>query len=191
MPTFFPTPDSFRKWLAQNQEKETELWVGYYKKATKKASITWPESVDQALCFGWIDGLRKRIDEETYKVRFTPRKSDSHWSNVNIARITELQKDGLVVDPGLAAWKKRSPKRTARASYEQKKVVLASMYEAQIRQNSKAVEFFFEKLSPSYRKQTIWWVMSAKKEETRLRRLGILIQSSEKGELVPPLRWTK
>ncbi|MEP5612970.1 MAG: YdeI/OmpD-associated family protein [Cyclobacteriaceae bacterium] len=191
MPTFFPTPGSFRKWLTENHADETELWVGYYKKATKKSSITWPESVDQALCFGWIDGIRKRIDEEAYMIRFTPRKSNSHWSNVNIARIKELRKDGLVTDAGLKVWKKRNPERTARASYEQKKIVLDPTYETQIRKNDTAAKFFFEKISPTYRKQTIWWVMSAKKEETKLRRLSILIQSSEKGELVPPLRWAK
>ena len=191
MPKFFPTPENFRSWLSKNHEKETELWVGFYKKATKKASITWPESVDQALCFGWIDGLRKRIDEEAYMIRFTPRRLDSHWSNVNIARIKELQKDGLVMEKGLEAWKKRTAKRTAKASYEQKQVVLDAHYEAQIKKNSAAAEFFYKKLSPSYRKQSIWWIISAKKKETQLRRLNILISSSEKEELIPPLKWTK
>ncbi|MEP1093620.1 MAG: YdeI/OmpD-associated family protein [Cyclobacteriaceae bacterium] len=191
MPTFFSTPDDFRKWLSKNHEVKTELWVGYYKKATKKASITWPESVDQALCFGWIDGIRKRIDDEAYMIRFTPRKSTSHWSNVNITKIKELKKEGLVEKAGLLAWKKRKPERTAQASHEQKKVVLDPTFESEIRKNKKATEFFFEKMAPSYRKQTVWWVMSAKKEETRLKRLGILIESSEKEELVPPLRWIK
>jgi len=191
MPTFFPTPDSFRKWLTENNDNETELWVGFYKKATKKPSVTWPESVDQALCFGWIDGIRKRIDEEAYMIRFTPRRSNSHWSTVNIARMKELRKNGLVIDAGISAWEKRTPDRTAKASHEQNEVILNPKYELQIRKDKQAAEFFFEKLAPSYRKQTVWWVMSAKKEETRLRRLEVLIKSSKNGEFVPPLRWNK
>ncbi len=191
MPLFFPTPADFRNWLDEHHDQEKELWVGYYKKATKKPSITWPESVDQALCYGWIDGIRKRIDDEAYMVRFTPRKPDSHWSNVNLKRMKELKKDGLVSSAGLIAFKKRKNERTARASYEQKKVVLDPQYEQQIKKNQKAFAYFFEKKPLSYRKQVIWWIMSAKKEETRLKRLSILIESSEKNEVIPPLRWSK
>ncbi len=191
MPLFFPTPTDFRKWLDVNHATEKELWVGYYKKGTKKPSITWPESVDQALCYGWIDGIRKSIDEEAYMIRFTPRKPDSHWSKVNLGRMKELKKEGLIMPAGLAAFKKRNPERTAKASFEQKKVVLDPEYEKRLKADREAAEYFYEKMAPSYRKQTIWWVMSAKKEETRRRRLEILIQSSHEQELVPPLRWTK
>lgn len=191
MPTFFPTPDDFRMWLDQNHQNETELWVGFYKKATKKPSITWPESVDQALCFGWIDGIRKRIDDEAYMIRFTPRKKNSHWSTVNLNRIKELKKEGLVMEAGLAAFKRRKSEKTARASYEQKKVALDPGFEATLKKNSKAWDYFKNHVSPSFQKQAIWWIMSAKKEETKLRRLQVLIESSEKSELIPPLRWTK
>ncbi len=191
MATFFSTPDDFRKWLEENHEKETELWVGYYKKATKKPGITWPESVDQALCFGWIDGLRKRIDEEAYRIRFTPRKPSSHWSVVNIKRIKELKKDGLVEPSGLEAFKKRTKEKTAKASYEQKNAVLPANYSAQLKKNKRAWKFFSENISPSIQKQCIWWVISAKKEETRLRRLATLIECSEKREVIPPLKWSK
>ncbi len=191
MPLFFKTPADFRKWLEKHHDQEKELWVGYYKKGTKKPSITWPESVDQALCYGWIDGIRKRIDDEAYMIRFTPRKPDSHWSNVNLGRMKELKKEGFVTTAGLAAFKRRKPERIAKASYEQKKVELDPKYEKQIKKNKKAAAFFFEKMAPSYRKQTIWWIMSAKREETQLKRLNILIDSSEKGELIPLLRWTK
>lgn len=191
MPVFFPTPASFRKWLNENHGKESELWVGYYKKATGKQSITWPESVDQALCFGWIDGLRKKIDDETYMIRFTPRRPDSHWSNVNIGRMKELKKSGLVTEAGFSSFRKRTSEKTARASFEQGKIELSTDYKSKIEKKPPAWEFFIERLAPSLRKQSIWWVMSAKKEETRLRRLNILIESCEKGELIPPLRWTK
>ncbi len=191
MATFFPTPDDFRKWLKTNHAIETELWVGYYKKATGKPSITWPESVDQALCFGWIDGIRKRIDEEAYQVRFTPRKPTSHWSHVNIKRIEELKKDGLVMEAGLTAYSKMKPENTGKASFEQKNVKLSSNHEKKLKANKKAWAFFSEKLSPSYRKQSIWWVMSAKREETRERRFKTLIECSAQGEKIPPLKWAK
>lgn len=191
MATFFPTPDEFRKWLEENHDEETELWVGYYKKATKKPSITWPESVDQALCFGWIDGLRKKIDEEAYRIRFTPRKSDSHWSMVNLKRIKELKKDGLVNPSGLKVYNQRTKEKTAKASYEQKNAALPSDYLAQLKKNRRAWKFFSDSLSPSIQKQCIWWVISAKKEDTQLRRLATLIECSEKGEKIPPLKWSK
>lgn len=191
MATFFPTPSDFRKWLEENHKQETELWVGYYKKATEKPSITWPESVDQALCFGWIDGIRKRIDEEAYQVRFTPRKAQSHWSHVNIKRIQELKKEGLVMPAGLLAYKKRKPENTGRASFEQKTVKLSKEFERELKTNKKAWDFFNKELAPSYRKQSVWWVMSAKKEETRESRLNTLIECSASGDKIPPLKWSK
>lgn len=187
---FFPTPKDFRDWLDANHDKQTEQWVGFYKKATKIPSITWPESVDQALCYGWIDGIRKSIDEKSYKIRFTPRKPKSHWSNVNIKKIEELISSGQMKEPGLAAWEKRTEENSGKASFEQDKVVLAKAYEKKLKANKKAWQYF-SNATPSYRKQTTWWVMSAKKEETRLRRLSILIQSSEKDEVIPAMRWSK
>lgn len=185
--TFFPTPKDFKRWLDEHHKTETKLWVGYYKKATKLPSITWPESVDQALCYGWIDGIRKRIDDNSYMIRFTPRKTTSIWSAVNIARVAELSKEGLMQPAGTSAYEKRSEKKSERYSYEQKNVTLAPKYEKQIKSNAKAWDFFSQKLAPSSRTQSIWWVMSAKKEETQLRRLSILIESSEKGNKIPPL----
>lgn len=191
MATFFPTPEDFRKWLEENHETETELLVGYYKKATGKPSITWPESVDQALCFGWIDGIRRKLDEEAYQIRFTPRRPTSHWSHVNIKRIKELKKDGLVMPAGLAAYRKRKPENSGNASFEQKKVKLDEAYESKLKKNKKAWLFFSNKLAPSLRKQCIWWIMSAKREETRVKRLDTLIACSAKGEKIPPLKWSK
>ncbi|WP_421763092.1 YdeI/OmpD-associated family protein [Ekhidna sp.] len=191
MATFFPTPNDFRKWLEENHENESELWVGYYKKATNKPSITWPESVDQALCFGWIDGIRKKIDEEAYRVRFTPRKSNSHWSHVNIKRIEELKNADMVTKTGLAAYAKRDPKNSGKASFEQDKVELSSDYKKKFKANKEAWAFFTNKLAPSYQKQSIHWVISAKREETRERRMNTLIECSSKNQKVPPLKWSK
>ena len=189
-PIFFSTPHSFRKWLSKNHEEESELWVGYYKKGSGVSSITWPESVDQALCFGWIDGIRKSIDKDRYKIRFTPRKPNSHWSDVNIKKIKELKKSGLMEPRGLDAFNKRKEKASRNASYEQKNVKLPGEYEKHFRSNHKAWEYF-NKRPRSYQRVSKWWVISAKKEETQLRRLKILIDSSEKEEVIPPLKWAK
>jgi uncharacterized protein YdeI (YjbR/CyaY-like superfamily) len=181
---FFSRPSEFRKWLKQNHDKADELWVGYYKKATGIPSITWPESVDEALCFGWIDGLRRSIDEGTYRIRFTPRRATSRWSDVNVKRVKELKKRGKMAPAGLEAFERRKsskPYPESRASAD-----LDKEYAAKLRSNKKAWAFF-DALAPSVRRLSIVWVMSAKKEETRLRRLGILIESSEKGEKIPPL----
>ena len=183
-PLFFSTPEDFRKWLAANHNISKEQWIGYYKKATGKASITWPESVDQALCFGWIDGLRKKIDEERYMIRFTPRKPRSHWSAVNVKRVEELKKQELMQPSGLAAFAKKEKNKTAQTGYEQKKVVLSESYAQQITANSKAWEYY-QQLRPYTRKTTDWWVMSAKREETRKRRLNTLIECCERGEKIP------
>ncbi|MEQ9423998.1 MAG: YdeI/OmpD-associated family protein [Cyclobacteriaceae bacterium] len=188
-PKFFATGKDFRKWLSKNFDKLDEQWIGYYKKATKKPSITWPESVDVALCFGWIDGLRKKIDEEAYMIRFTPRKPNSHWSVVNLKRVKELKKEGLMEKSGLAAYAKRKESRTAKASYEQKNVKLAPEYLSKLKADKKAWGYFDAK-APSYKKQCIWWVMSAKQEATRVRRLEQLIESSGKEEVIPLLRWS-
>lgn len=184
---FFESPEDFRKWLEEHHNQKDVQWVGYYKVATDKPSMKWEESVREALCFGWIDGLRKSIDEESYKIRFTPRRPDSHWSSKNIRMAEELIEKGRMKKPGLNAYKKRDKKNSRRASFEQESVKLKKEYEDQIRQNKQAWKFF-EELAPSYTKTSIHWVMSAKREDTRQRRLKILIESCEKQEKIPPLR---
>ena len=187
---FFSTPTDFRNWLTNNHNQLTEQWVGYYKKGSGRPSITWPESVDEALCFGWIDGLRKKIDDESYKIRFTPRKANSHWSAVNIKRVKELQRSGQMQPAGMEVFKKRKHEKSAKASYEQLNVSLDPRYEKQLKGHPDAWEYWTSK-PPSYKKQVSWWIMSAKKEETRQSRTKILIESSAKNEVIPPLRWSK
>ena len=183
---FFPTQSDLRKWFEKNHNKADELWVGYYKKSTGKPSITWQESVDKALCFGWIDGIRKSIDAESYKIRFTPRRKGSIWSAVNIKRIKELIKLGLVKPAGFEAFKKRDEKRAKLYSFEQVKVKLPKELEGKIKANKKAWEYF-QQLPPSAKKLSTWWIISAKKEETKLSRLNTLINCSEEGRKIPPL----
>ncbi len=185
-PFFFPTQSDLQKWFEKNHNKADELWVGYYKKSTGRPSITWQESVDEALCFGWIDGIRKSIDEESYKIRFTPRRKDSIWSAVNIKRIKELKKLGLVKPSGLEAFKKRDEKKAKLYSFEQKKVILPKELEKKIKTNKKAWEYF-QKLPPYAKRVSTWWVISAKKEETKLNRLNTLIKCSEEGRKIPLL----
>jgi uncharacterized protein YdeI (YjbR/CyaY-like superfamily) len=179
-PKFFKSPKEFRKWLEINHATAAELWVGYHKKHTGKPSLTWPESVDQALCFGWIDGLRKSIDEERYMIRFTPRKDASIWSAVNIKRVAELTKLGLMHSAGLAKFKKRDPQKAELYSFERKNATLPREFQKEFEANAKAWKFF-QSMPPSYRTPATWWVMSAKKEETRARRLALLIADSQAG----------
>jgi uncharacterized protein YdeI (YjbR/CyaY-like superfamily) len=186
-PTFFATPAAFRRWLSKHHESATELWVGFHKKGTGTPSITWPESVAQALCFGWIDGVRKRIDDERYMIRFSPRKPRSIWSNVNVAKARELIELRLMHPAGLAAFEKRSDARTGVYSAEQKNVSLGAAYERALRANANAWEFF-KTQPPWYRRTVTWWVISAKKEETRQRRLAQLIADSAAGEWIGPIR---
>jgi uncharacterized protein YdeI (YjbR/CyaY-like superfamily) len=183
-PLFFATPDELRAWFAANHTSTAEMWLGYYKKDSGKASVTWPESVDQALCFGWIDGLRKSIDGESYKIRFTPRKSNSTWSAVNIQRVAELTEQGLMQPAGLAAFEKRKAENSVIYSYEQSsESSLPDEYLHQLQANE-AVWAFFQAQTPSYQKGAIHWVMSAKKEETRLKRLATLIDDSQQGQFI-------
>ena len=182
--TFFKTPPDLRKWFEANHASVTELWVGYYKKDSGKPSITWPQSVDEALCFGWIDGIRKSIDDVRYMIRFTPRKSRSIWSAVNIKRANELIELGLMRPAGLKAFAARQENRSGIYSYEQRSPELTKQYGKILKQNLVAWKFF-QAQPPSYRKAANWWVVSAKKEETRLQRLEKLIQHSERGERIP------
>lgn len=178
-PKFFKTPAAFRTWLQANHHKKSELLVGFYKKETGKPSITWPESVDQALCFGWIDGIRKSIDEHSYCIRFTPRKPSSHWSTVNVKKIKELIKNGDVHPAGIEAFKKRTDERTSKASFEQnpKDVKLTPQELRQFKSNKKAWAYF-QSRAPWYIRTATWWVISAKRSETRASRLNILIEDS-------------
>jgi uncharacterized protein YdeI (YjbR/CyaY-like superfamily) len=187
---FFRTASDFRKWLAAHHDSETELWVGFYKKDSGKPSINWPQSVDEALCFGWIDGIRKNIDEVSYKIRFTPRKQQSTWSAVNIKRAQELNEQGLMHEAGLKAFAARQENRSGIYSYEQRSPELPAQYEKALKKNTAAWKFF-QAQPPSYRKAVNWWVVSAKQEETRLKRLGKLIDDSAEGRRIPQFRPTK
>jgi uncharacterized protein YdeI (YjbR/CyaY-like superfamily) len=181
---FFNNHEEFSDWLEEHP-KASEIWVGYFRKSTGRASLTWSTSVDAALCFGWIDGIRKTIDKQSYKIRFTPRKVTSVWSAVNVKKVKALIQLGKMKPAGMHVFNNRSDAQGY--SSEQRSVQLAREYEKQIKANQPAWQFFTN-LAPSYKRDSIWWVMSAKKEETRSRRLGILIASSEAGLKIPTLR---
>lgn len=187
-PIFFPEKTQFRRWLEENHEKEKELWVGYYKKSSNLPSMTWSQSVDQALCFGWIDGLLKSIDEKSYMIRFTPRRPKSNWSAVNLKKVQKLTDRGLMTPAGIKVFKRREKSKSGAYSYERKSVSLAYDLERQF-QAVKPAWDFFSSTTPSYRKKTIGWVMSAKRKETRQKRLAILIKYSEKNERIPQVSW--
>ena len=186
-PVFFKTPAEFNKWLKKNHDSAAELLVGFYKTGSGKPSITWPESVDEALCYGWIDGIRRSIDEESYSIRFTPRKAKSTWSNVNINKVAELKKQGRMQAPGLAAFEARTDQRSGIYSFEQKNPELPAAFLKEFRSHKKAWEFF-QSQPPSYQKTASWWVISAKQEATRLKRMDILIEDSGNGLRIKQLR---
>jgi len=180
-PKFFPTPSVFRKWLAANHAKSNELWVGFFKKNSGQPSITWPESVDEALCFGWIDGVRKSLDEQSYVIRFSPRKPSSIWSAVNTRNMERLIKEDRVQPAGLKAYEARKEYRSGIYSYEQRSPELVEPYAGLFKRNRAAWKFF-QAQPPSYRKMMSWYVVSAKQEATRLKRLDTLIDASSKHE---------
>ena len=177
-PTFFLDKHQFRTWLEKNHQTATELLVGFYKVKSGKASITWPESVDEALCFGWIDGIRKSIDESSYSIRFTPRRATSIWSARNLDRVEELLKQNLMQPAGIKAYQKRKESKSKIYGYEQKIHKLSEAYETAFKANSIAWEYFINQ-APSYQKKIIHWIMSAKQEKTRLNRLQKTITASE------------
>lgn len=181
---FFTKQEGFSAWLEAHGEAR-EVWVGYYKKNTGRTSLTWSSSVDVALCYGWIDGIRKTIDEHSYKIRFTPRKIGSVWSAVNVKKVDALIQLGKMKPAGLHLFNIRTDVRGY--SSEDRNVPLAHEYEEQIKANQSAWTFF-SNLAPSYKRDSIWWVMSAKKEETRVKRLGVLISSSEAELKIPMFR---
>lgn len=180
-PTFFKTQQDFRNWLIKNHEAETELLVGFYKKDSKKESIDWPQSVDEAICFGWIDGIRKRIDGISYSIRFTPRRPDSIWSNRNIEVINRMIKENKMYPAGLKIYESRKEDATGIYSYEKNAVDFTKEYRAYFKKNKEAFNYF-EAQSNTYKKATINWVITAKREETQKRRLEQLIQACEKNE---------
>ncbi|MEP7066253.1 MAG: YdeI/OmpD-associated family protein [Gemmatimonadota bacterium] len=186
-PVFFATPALFRAWLERNHEAHSELLVGFYKRDSGRESMTWPESVNEALCFGWIDGVRRRIDDESYSIRFTPRKAVSIWSTVNINKIRELIAANRVHPAGLRALERRSIGKSSVYSYENKDTaVFDAEMEREFKRNRKAWKFF-EQCPPWYRRTATWRVVSAKRPETRAKRLAELIACCEAGRAIPSL----
>jgi uncharacterized protein YdeI (YjbR/CyaY-like superfamily) len=187
-PTFFSSPSEWRAWLEEHHQTHEELWVGFYKRDSGKPSITWPEAVDGALCFGWIDGVRKSLGEISYVIRFTPRRSRSVWSAINLKRVAELSRLALMRPAGIQAFERRTGDRSEIYAYEQRKGArLNAEYEKKFRANKKAWKFF-QAQPPWYRRTASWRVISAKKEETRLKRLAELIKDSEQGRTIKELR---
>lgn len=181
MPTFFETPAKFRAWLKRHSSKKTELVVGFYKRGSGRPSMTWSQSVDEALCYGWIDGVRTRIDKHSYKIRFSPRKSTSIWSSINIEKVKVLQATGRMTQAGLDAFARRNEEKSRTYSYEQaKRAELEPTHVAEFQRNKKAWEFF-KAQPPSYRHMAAWYVISAKRPETRNARLAKVIEVSTSG----------
>lgn len=183
---FFKNQITFRKWLDENHNKKTELIVGFYKVKSGKLNMTWSQSVDEALCYGWIDGIRRSIDEESYCIRFTPRRPNSNWSAVNIKKVEELTKNGLMQPAGLAIYKLKNKSKSQNYVYENVHIKLSEEFKKIFKSNKKAWDFF-QTMSPSYRKLATNWIMSAKREDTRIKRLKILIADSEAGSKIKQL----
>ena len=183
---FFASAADLRAWLEEHHATEKELWVGFYKKGSGKTGVTYPEAVDQALCFGWIDGIRKGVDDISYTNRFTPRKRGSNWSSVNTKRVGELAELGLMHPAGQKVFDERDREKADQYSYEARSRPLAEHYEAQFHANPGAWAFFQDQ-PPSYRTAATWWVMSAKQEATRLKRLATLIDDSANGRRIAML----
>jgi uncharacterized protein YdeI (YjbR/CyaY-like superfamily) len=179
VPTFFETAEAFADWLEKHGAAESELIVGYYKRGTQRGTMSWPESVDAALCFGWIDGVRKGIDEHRYQIRFTPRKPQSIWSAINVERVRVLKAEGRMREAGLKAYSHRQEKKSKIYAYEQKKTATLEPSEEATFKKAKAAWKFFEAQPRSYRHRFIWRIVSAKRPETRRRRLAALIEASQ------------
>jgi uncharacterized protein YdeI (YjbR/CyaY-like superfamily) len=186
-PVFFASPSAWRAWLEEHHDEIEELWVGFHKKKSGKPSITWPEAVDGALCFGWIDGIRKSLDEVSYTIRFTPRRLKSTWSAINIRRVGALTKLKLMHPAGTQAFQGRTDAKSEIYAYEQREgAKLGREYERQFRVQ-KAAWKFFQSQPPWYKRTAIWWVISAKREDTRLRRLAILMEDSKRERTIRAL----
>ncbi|MCF8370431.1 MAG: YdeI/OmpD-associated family protein [Bacteroidales bacterium] len=178
-PIFFADQTEFRKWLEENHLKVTEALVGFYKIGSGKLNMTWSQSVDEALCFGWIDGIRRSVDQESYCIRFTPRKKTSNWSAINISKVEELTKKGLMQKAGIDAFKNRKEEKSKIYSFETDAKKFNAEYESIFKASQKAWDFFISQ-APSYQKTMIHWIMSAKQEKTQLSRLEKAISESEK-----------
>ena len=187
-PVFFKTQQAFHNWLEKNHQKKDEILVGFYKVSTGKESISYKESVDEALCYGWIDGRRQSGGDTYYTIRFTPRRPRSIWSAINIKRIQELIDAGQMKNAGLEAFTTRDESKTNKYSFERKHVELPPAFLKKLQANKKAWAYFSKK-PPSYQKPAIWWVISAAKEETKEKRLQQLIEDSENNRVIPPLKW--
>jgi uncharacterized protein YdeI (YjbR/CyaY-like superfamily) len=185
-PRFFRTAGEFREWLSKHHGTKTELLVGFFKKASGKPSITYPEALDEALAIGWIDGVRRNLTEDSYTIRFSPRTAKSVWSKVNMKRIKDLEAAGRLRPEGRAAFERRDPKRSGVYSYEREHAAFGSDELKALKAEAKA-RTFLEAQPPGYRRVTTFWVMSAKRAETRERRMGILIDHSRRGERIPLL----
>jgi uncharacterized protein YdeI (YjbR/CyaY-like superfamily) len=186
-PTFFATPEAFRRWLKMCHATKTELLVGFYKRGTGRPSITWPESVDEALCFGWIDGVRRRVSDEAYTIRFTPRQPRSIWSAVNVARAAELEKMGKMTAAGRRVFAARTAERTGVYAFERHSAARLMPDEEKMLRANSAAAVFFEAQPPWYRRTAIHWVVSPKRKQTRDRRLELLIRHSAARRTIPPL----
>lgn len=186
-PRYFASFVEWHAWLDENHARVAEVLVGFHKRGSGRPSLTWPESVDGALCFGWIDGVRRRVDEARYTIRFTPRRERSVWSAVNIRRVAELERLGLMREPGRAAFARRDEARSAVYSHERQAAAFAPSETRRLRGSAAAWKFFSAK-PPWWRKAATWWVVSAKRAETRARRLETLIAESAAGRDIPPLR---
>ena len=188
---FFSSEKELRNWLEQHHESETELWVGFYRKATGKQAFSWSQSVDQALCFGWIDGVRKTLDDERYIQRFTPRRPNSNWSAINVAKVKELTEKGLMRPAGIAAFERRRQDKTAIYSYERRGEARFDKVQLARFKDNKGAWDFFSSQAPWYRRTATYWVVSAKKPETRERRLATLIEDSTAGRRLRQLSQPK
>jgi uncharacterized protein YdeI (YjbR/CyaY-like superfamily) len=189
-PVFFKKQSDLRKWFEKNADTATSLLIGYYRVATEKPSVTWPQSVDEALCFGWIDSIRNSIDAESYSIRFTPRKTNSIWSAVNIKKVEELKKKVLMKPKGLELFNMMDKNKLKTYSFERSIVELPPEFEKKFKANKKAWKYF-QQMSPSYRKPVINWVITAKQAETKLRRLAILIKDSKEGRKIKGMDYPK
>ncbi len=187
---FFATPDELRDWFDVNHETAAELWLGYYRKSTGRPSVDWPQAVDEALCVGWIDGVRRSVDDMTFVQRFTPRRKGSTWSAINVAKVANLTKEGRMRPAGIAAFEARSDANTAIYSYEQPDAAFTPEEVARFKADSAAWADWAAR-PPSYRRAVMYWVTSAKQAATRARRLETLIADSAAGRKVGPMRWSR
>lgn len=190
-PRFFATAAAFRAWLHAHHQHETELLVGFHKKGSGKPSMTWPESVDEALCYGWIDGVRRSLGEDSYTIRFTPRRPGSIWSNVNSAKVAALLEAGRMMPAGVAAWERRDPEKSGIYTFERNNPVAFDAEAERRFKRSRRAWTFFQAQPPGYRRLATHYVTSAKRPETRERRLAVLIECSARGERLPQTLSTK